>query len=197
MNAELPYGSVARPDTGVSNAALGIWLFLAAEAMLFGALFSSYALLRAGDPTWPDQQALLNVALASANTVIMLASSLSIVIASRALARADAVRFRRWMAVTAGAGVVFLAVKGVEYWGEIAAGLLPSTHNFLGLYFTMTALHALHVAGGTAVNAFLLADRRMAASSPVRYLSRVRTAALYWNFVDAVWLAMFVVLYLL
>ena len=55
MTIDIPYASTARPDTGVSNTTLGMWLFIASEVMLFGALFSSYVLLRTGDPAWPDQ----------------------------------------------------------------------------------------------------------------------------------------------
>jgi heme/copper-type cytochrome/quinol oxidase subunit 3 len=194
---DIPYASEPRPDTGVSNATLGLWLFLASEVMLFGALFSSYVLLRMGSANWPDQQSLLNVGLASINTMVMLASSAAIVAASAALRRAEAARFRGLMASNIGLGFVFLAIKGIEYGGEIGAGLLPATSNFLGLYFTMTGLHALHVAGGVLVNGYLLADSRLRADAPVRFLSRIRTAALYWNFVDAIWLVMFVVLYLL
>ena len=55
---EIPYTTEVRPDTGLTNPKLGIWLFLASEVMLFGSLFSSYALLRSGAPTWPDQSAI-------------------------------------------------------------------------------------------------------------------------------------------
>jgi hypothetical protein len=86
----------------------------------------------------------------------------------------------------------------VEYRGEFAAGLLPSTNNFLGLYFTLTGLHALHVLGGIVVNGWLwISGAAMWLVTPGRLLSRVRAASVYWNFVDAIWIIMFVTLYLL
>ncbi len=195
---DTPYASEPRPDTGVTNAALGMWLFIASEVMLFGSLFSSYVLLRTGATSWPDQGSLLNVPLAGVNTVILVASSMAILQAVRALEAGAFERFRAAMGIAVACGVVFLVIKSVEYRGEIAQGLLPSTNNFLGLYFTMTGLHALHVLGGIFVNGWLfVSGARMWRTVPGRFSSRVRTAAIYWNFVDAVWIIMFVTLYLL
>src|SRR5881628_983491 len=72
---EIPHNVHPRPDTGLYNAKLGIWLFLASELMLFGALFSSFILIRTGAPTWPRGWEFLNVPLATANTFILIASS--------------------------------------------------------------------------------------------------------------------------
>ena len=90
------------------------------------------------------------------------------------------------------------AIKGIEYHEELSRGLGPATNNFLGLYFTLTGLHAAHVAGGLAVNAYLwVTGGAMWQVAPQRFASRVRAAAIYWYFVDAVWLVMFPTLYLL
>ena len=195
---EIPYAAQPRPDTGVTNAALGMWLFIASEVMLFGSLFSSYVLLRTGAASWPDQGSLLNVRLASVNTAILIASSVAILRASGALRAGAFDRFRAAMAVTLLGGVAFLALKSVEYYGELSHGLLPSTNNFLGLYFALTGLHAAHVLGGVVVNGYLWATgRAMWRAAPERFASRVRTAGMYWNFVDLVWLCMFATLYLL
>src|SRR5215204_5322024 len=82
---EIPYTTTVRPDTGLTNPKLGIWLFLASEVMLFGSLFSAYALLRSGAATWPDQSATLSVPLATLNTVILIGSSVTMVLAWAAL----------------------------------------------------------------------------------------------------------------
>ena len=195
---EIPYTAVVRPDTGVTNQRLGMWLFLASEVMLFGALFSAYALLRSGAASWPDQSSIVNVRLASINTLVLIASSVIILRALAALRAGKVDVFRRLLATTALLGIVFLAIKGIEYRGEILGGLRPSTNNFVGLYFVMTSLHALHVAGGVLVNLFLCGpgvalSRRDAA----RFAGRVEAAALYWNFIDAIWILMFITLYLL
>src|SRR5262245_56919394 len=90
---QIPYTTDVRPDTGLSNPKLGVWLFLASEVMLFGSLFSSYALLRTGAPSWPDQSSIVSVPLATLNTVVLIASSVTMVMAWASLApRAASVR---------------------------------------------------------------------------------------------------------
>lgn len=193
---DIPYTTTARPDTGVTNPTLGIWLFLASEIMLFGSLFSAYALIRSGADQWPDQSSVLNVPLGAINTALLVLSSLTIGRALSALKTGG--RYRLFMGLTILLGLVFLGVKMFEWNEKLAHGLLPSTSNFLGLYFTMTAAHAAHLAGGILVNAYLWGPgMRMLASQPARYAGRVATARLYWNFVDVVWIALFVVLYVL
>jgi len=194
----MPYAVEPRPDTGVSNATLGMWLFIASEVMLFGALFSAYVLLRTGAASWPDQSATLNVPLASGNTLLLILSSVLIARGATAASTGALERSRTLIAGTVLLGLVFLALKSFEYREELSAGLLPASNNFLGLYFTMTGLHALHVLAGVVVNAQLwMTGAGMGRTEPRRFASRVRMAALYWNFIDVIWIAMFVVLYLL
>jgi cytochrome c oxidase subunit III len=196
VTLEIPYNTTTRPDTGVTNPTLGIWLFLASEIMLFGSLFSAYALIRSGADQWPDQSSVLNVPLGAINTALLVLSSLTIGRALSALGSGG--RYRLLMGLTILLGVVFLGVKMFEWNEKLAHGLLPSTSNFLGLYFTMTGVHAAHLAAGILVNAYLWGPgMRMLASEPARYAGRVAIARLYWNFVDVVWIALFVVLYVL
>ncbi len=196
--AEIPFTTQVRPDTGLTNPKLGIWLFLASEVMLFGALFSSYALLRMGAESWPHQSSVLNVPLATLNTVILISSSVTMVLAWAALKEQRLDRYRLYMALTLLAGVGFLLVKSFEYREKFAHGLYPSTNNFLGLYFTMTGLHAVHVIGGMIVNAYLLGPgTRMWRTDPERFTNRIEVAGIYWHFVDLVWIFLFPVFYLL
>jgi cytochrome c oxidase subunit 3 len=97
---EIPYTSQARPDTGLFNAKLGIWLFLASEVMLFGALFSSYVLLRVGaDPgTWPH--GLLNIPIGTFNTTVLITSSVTVVLGWSALKMGNFSAYRKYQAVT-------------------------------------------------------------------------------------------------
>ena len=195
---EIPYTASVRPDTGVTNQKLGMWLFLASEVMLFASLFSSYALLRSGAMSWPDQSSIVNVRLATVNTVVLIASSVVILRSVAALRSGTVARFRALMAATATLGIVFLAIKWVEYRGELTEGLRPSTNNFVGLYFVMTFIHAMHVTGGVLVNLFLCGPGVvMNRHDAARFLGRVEAAVLYWNFIDVVWILMFIVLYLL
>ncbi|MDP1572101.1 MAG: cytochrome c oxidase subunit 3 [Vicinamibacterales bacterium] len=195
---EIPYTSEPRPDTGLTNPKIGIWLFLASEVMLFGSLFSAYALLRMGAETWPDQSAVLSVPLATLNTVILIVSSATIVLALAAVRAGRIDAYRRFMGLTILGGAAFLVVKAFEYSDKFAQGLVPATDNFLALYFTLTGLHALHVVGGLVVNLYLWGPGvRMWRTDPARFTGRIEVAGLYWHFVDVVWIFLFPVLYLL
>jgi len=195
---EIPYTTEVRPDTGLTNPKLGIWLFLASEVMLFGSLFSSYALLRIGAASWPDQSSVLNVPLATLNTVILISSSVTMVLAWAALKGQRLDRYKLYMGLTFLAGVGFLIVKTIEYREKFDHGLFPSTNNFLGLYFTMTGLHAIHVIGGMIVNGYFLGPgTKMWKTDPERFTNRIEVAGIYWHFVDLVWIFLFPVFYLL
>jgi cytochrome c oxidase subunit 3 len=195
---EIPYTIETRPDTGLTNPKLGIWLFLASEVMLFGSLFSSYVLLRSGAESWPIQSSILNVPLAALNTVILISSSVTMVLSWASLKMNNFSKYRLYMGLTFLAGVGFLVVKAFEYGAKFEHGLLPSTNNFLGIYFTLTGLHGLHVIGGMIVNAFLWGPgSKMWRTEPEQFTNRVEVAGLYWHFVDLVWIFLFPVLYLL
>jgi heme/copper-type cytochrome/quinol oxidase subunit 3 len=194
----IPYTTEVRPDTGLTNPKLGIWLFLASEVMLFGSLFSSYALLRSGAPSWPKQYEILNVPLAALNTVVLIASSVTMVLAWVALKQKNVGRYRLFMGLTLAGGAIFLIVKAIEYSEKFSHGLYPATSNFLGLYFTMTGLHALHVIVGMIVNAYFWGPGvKMWRTDPERFTNRIEVAGIYWHFVDVVWIFLFPVLYLL
>jgi heme/copper-type cytochrome/quinol oxidase subunit 3 len=206
VNEAIPYTTAARPDTGLTNPKLGIWLFLASEVMLFGSLFSAYALLRMGAPTWPDQSATLSVPLASLNTVILISSSVTMVMAWASLQRGIGLgnpesalsRYRLYMGLTLLGGLLFLVVKVFEYGDKFSHQLYPSSNNFLALYFTLTGLHAIHVIAGMVVNAYLwMPGTRMWRTAPEQFTNRVEIAGIYWHFVDLVWIFLFPVLYLL
>jgi heme/copper-type cytochrome/quinol oxidase subunit 3 len=165
--------------------------------MLFGSFFSAYALLRTGAPSWPDQSAVVSIPLAALNTMILLTSSVTIAMAWMALRKDSLSRYRRYMGLTVALGTTFLVVKMLEYADKYAQGLIPAASNFLGLYFTLTGLHALHVVGGILVNAYLLGPgTRMWHTHPRRLMSRVEVAGLYWHFVDVIWVLLFLVLYI-
>jgi cytochrome c oxidase subunit III len=186
----IPYTTTPRADTGVSNVTLGIWLFLASEVMLFGALFSSYALLRVAAPVWPSGSGILSLPLGITNTMVLF-----LMTAAAWQARsAPWPRARMLLVINSALSLVFMGVKGFEYAAEIRQGLVPSVNTFLATYFTLTGLHALHVIGGLVANLWALTgvgrvNKEMTAG-------RVRALALYWAFVDLVWIIIFVLFYL-
>jgi heme/copper-type cytochrome/quinol oxidase subunit 3 len=217
----IPYTVERRADTGVTNVTLGIWLFLASEVMLFGALFSSYALLRVSAVQWPHGRELLNLPLGATNTIVLVIMGV-LTWASRRNDTNDGsdtndttyrndgndrngatyripgfpgvARSGRLLGIASLLAVVFLVVKGIEWRGEIAAGLIPSVNTFLAMYFTLTGIHALHVVGGLVANVWAIAGARRVGDAMT--LGRLRALALYWTFVDVVWLVIFVLLYL-
>lgn len=115
---EIPYTVTPRRDTGLWNAKIGIWLFLASEVMLFGGLFSAYVFLRldAAPGDWPH--GLLNVPVGTMNTAILIASSVTVVLAWAALKMRQFGKYRIFMAITILCGVIFLVVKLAYEWPQ-------------------------------------------------------------------------------
>ena len=83
----IPYTVEERPDSGLTNGKLGIWLFLASEVMLFGALFATYIMMRMGSENWPPGSTILDVRMATFNTVVLISSSVTMVMAWASLMR--------------------------------------------------------------------------------------------------------------
>ena len=195
---DIPYTVEVRRDTGLTNGKIGIWLFLASEVMLFGALFASYILIRTGAPTWPRGDTILNVPLATFNTIVLISSSVTMVMAWASLMRHRFGTYRMYMGATILLGGVFLVVKYFEYSHKFETGLFPSTNNFLAIYFTLTGLHMLHVIGGMAVNAYFWGPgAKLYKTNPEWFINRVEHSGLFWHFVDLVWIFLFPTLYLL
>ena len=195
---QIPYTVDERPDTGLYNAKLGVWLFLASEVMLFGALFSSLVLLRTGAASWPSGAEILNVPLATLNTFVLIASSVTMVMSWAALRLGDFKKSRIYLGVTFLCGLGFMVIKAIEYGSKFSHHLYPSTDNFFGTYYLMTGLHGLHVVGGMVVMAYFLGPgAKMWKSEPERFTNRIEVLGLYWHFVDLVWIFLFPTLYLL
>ncbi len=112
---EIPYTVEPREDTGLFNAKVGIWLFLASEIMLFGALFSSYILLRVGAApgTWPH--GLLNVPIGTMNTIVLISSSITVVMAWASLKMNRFDRFKLYQGLTVLCALTFVVIKSFEY----------------------------------------------------------------------------------
>lgn len=198
MDMEIPYTVEVRPDTGLTSPKLGIWLFLASEVMLFASMFSALVLLRSGAESWPNQSEIVNIPLATLNTAVLISSSVTMVMAWASLKLNDFAKYKLYMGLTFLAGVGFLVIKTIEYNEKFTHHYYPSTNNFIGIYFLMTGLHAIHVIGGMVVNGFLWGPgAKMWKTHPEQFTNRVEVAGLYWHFVDLVWIFLFPVLYLL
>lgn len=204
---DIPYTVKPRPETGVFNAKVGVWLFLASEVMLFGGLFSAYIFLRVGLPEWPGTIAgetyarahdLLNLPLATLNTLILIGSSVTMVMSWASLVMKKFKQYRLYMGGTILLGLAFLGIKSFEYGEKFSHHLYPEESLVLAIYFTLTGLHALHVLGGVIVNSYFWGPgAKMWETDPQRFTNRIEVAGLYWHFVDLVWIFLFPTIYLL
>tara|TARA_B110000008_G_C16866764_1_gene523030 strand:+ start:506 stop:1105 length:600 start_codon:yes stop_codon:yes gene_type:complete len=197
----IPYILEERPDTGLTNSKLGIWVFLASEIMLFGGLFSAYVFLRIAAPEgdfdyWGSK---LSVPMATFNTLVLILSSVTMVMAWASLKLKQFDKYKMYLGVTILCALAFLFVKYFEYTGKFQHGIYPSSSTFMGIYFTLTGLHVLHIIGGVAVLLFYWSPiaNKMYNEDPELLANRIEITGLYWHFVDLVWIFLFPILYLL
>ena len=198
---QVPYTVEERPETGLNNSKLGIWVFLASEVMLFGGLFSAYVFLRMAAPAgefayWGSK---LSIPMATANTLVLISSSVTVIMSWASLKMKDFEKYKMYMGLTLLCALIFLVIKYFEYTGKFHHGIYPSSSTFMAIYFTLTGLHGLHIIGGMIVMGYfwLPAGNKMWHSEPDHFTNRIEVAGLYWHFVDLVWIFLFPVLYLL
>ena len=198
---QIPYIIEERPDTGLNNSKLGIWVFLASEIMLFGGLFSAYVFLRMAAPVgdfayWGSK---LSIPMATVNTLVLISSSVTVIMSWASLKMKDFEKYKMYMGLTLICALIFLVIKYFEYTGKFHHGIYPSSSTFMGIYFTLTGLHGLHIIGGMIVMGYfwLPFGNKMWQSDPERFTNRIEIAGLYWHFVDLVWIFLFPILYLL
>ena len=198
---QVPYTVEERPDTGLNNSKLGIWVFLASEVMLFGGLFSAYVFLRMAAPAgefayWGSK---LSIPMATVNTLVLISSSVTVIMSWASLKMKDFEKYKMYMGLTLLCALIFLVIKYFEYTGKFHHGIYPSSSTFMAIYFTLTGLHGLHIIGGMIVMGYfwLPAGNKMWHSEPDHFTNRIEVAGLYWHFVDLVWIFLFPILYLL
>ena len=200
MSEEIPHTVEPHPVTGLYNGKFGLWLFLASEVMLFGALFSSFILLRVGNEDWVKwhHETELSVPIGTFNTLVLITSSVTMVMAWAALKMNNIGKARMHLAITMTLATIFLVVKiFMEYIPKIQHHHTPDVNTFLATYFTMTGLHGLHVLGGIVViGYFLFPGSKMWKTNPAQFTNRIECTGLYWHFVDLVWIFLFPLLYL-
>jgi cytochrome c oxidase subunit 3 len=205
MTAAAPYD--ARLEQRRASV-MGMCVFLASEVMLFGGLLVvllSLRLLHPQEVVAASRQ--LHLWLGATNTAVLLTSSLAVAVAVHA-ARTRERRAAAWLLGAAGLlGVLFLAIKALEYAAETAEGRLPlpgsqlqldgPVHRlFMDLYLIATALHAIHVAIGIAMLAALGIRLGLRRFDLHHRATTVEAVGLYWHFVDVVWIFLFPLLYL-
>jgi cytochrome c oxidase subunit 3 len=189
-------------------ASLGMWLFLSTEVLFFGGLFAAYMLYRVWYPTtFGDASRTLDITLGTVNTLVLITSSLTMALGVHAAATGERKKLMGFLVLTMLLGLVFLGIKGVEYYQKFEEhhipgmgfhfeGAAPERANlFFSLYFAMTGLHALHMIIGLGIMTVMLVMAWRGAFSE-KWHTPVEISGLYWHFVDIVWIFLFPLLYL-
>ena len=189
------------PLTPESWGKLGMWIFLAGDAMSFGTLLAAYGAARFGSGDWPVPSIVLGVGLSGFMTFLLICSSVAMVWGLSAAVHRDLAGYRKWIGLTIVGGVLFLCLQAYE-WSHFIHGGLGFSSNPYGAplfgttFFVITGFHGMHVTGGVI---YLLAIMGVVARrpDPAASYNAVEIVGLYWHFVDLVWIMVFTFMYLL
>ncbi|MFN3325191.1 MAG: cytochrome c oxidase subunit 3 family protein [Bryobacteraceae bacterium] len=188
---------------------IGMWLFLVTEILLFGGLFVGYGIMQSKHPeAFFEAHHHLDKMLGALNTVVLLVSSFTMVMAVHAAQTNKRKALIIYLIITLLCAGIFLGVKYFEYSHKVHEGLLPGkfySHKgdtvpnqfiFFSFYFMMTGLHGLHIVGGMVVMAWVL-RRAIRGDFSSAYYTPVDLVGLYWHLVDLIWIYLFPLLYLI
>ncbi len=213
------HGGGHHTSLGLDNRKIAIWTFIGSECMLFASLISTYLIYKGRSPEGPYPheawtnpatgqvfKPILNIPVTSASTIVLLMSSFAMVMALAAVQNADKPKHgtwekirdssKLWLWVTALLGTTFLGFQAYEFTSFIHEGLSIRTNLFGSSFFTLTGFHGAHVTAGVLWLFTLLAIDYKRGLKPSDALL-VDIAALYWHFVDVVWIAIFTLVYLI
>ncbi len=198
MTSTVARSTAAHPAAPTERAArivtVGAIVWLSSELMFFGGLFGAYLTLRgSADGPWPPEGAELEVPLALALTAVLLVSSVTAHLGVSALRRGRVAAFRAWFVVTGVLGAAFLAGQAYE-WSELRFGV--DDHVYGTAFFTITGFHGLHLFAGVLAIAVMV-GRSLSLDFGADRLPAAEVTSYYWHFVDGVWIAVLVLLYLL
>lgn len=206
-------------STGLDSRKIAIWAFIGSECMLFISLISTYLIYKGRSVVgpyphelWKDPStghvfhAILNIPVTSASTFVLLMSSLAMVLALAAVENKNVPKrnlgerilgdSRLWLAMTALLGMTFLGFQAFEFTSFVHEGLTIRSNLFGSSFFTLTGFHGAHVTAGVLWLLTLLMIDIKRGLGPDDALN-VDIAALYWHFVDVVWIAIFTLVYLI
>jgi heme/copper-type cytochrome/quinol oxidase subunit 3 len=219
--AALPASDVGHgyTTTGLPSRKIAIWAFIGSECMLFASLISTYLIYKGRSivgpfphEAWTDPstgqayRAILNIPVTSVSTFVLLMSSLAMVLALAAVENKDQPKRTRgdrilgssklWLFVTALLGTTFLGFQAYEFTSFVHEGVSIRTNLFGSSFFTLTGTHGAHVTAGVLWLLTMLAIDFKRGLGPKDALN-VDIMALYWHFVDVVWIAIFTLIYLI
>ena len=181
----------SRSATGTPTGRLAVWWVLVSEIVIFGGVLVSYIMNRLGHPEWASQASHTNTWAGAFNTLVLLSSSLSAVLAHQAAERKNGPKAARLLYLTVVGGFVFLIVKSFEWTHEIREGFTIQSGGFWQYYYTAAGLHAFHVIAGMCLMVWVAGT-----AARNEELHRVENVGIYWHFVDMVWIFLFPLLYI-
>ncbi len=213
------HGGHPPTSTGLDNKKIAVWAFIGSECMLFASLISTYLIYKGRSVVGPypheaclppgcstPLKAILNIPVTSASTFVLLMSSLAMVLALAAVENKDQPKTttgekilgssKLWLWMTAILGSTFLGFQAFEFTSFVHEGLTIRTNLFGSSFFTLTGFHGAHVTAGVLWLLTLLAIDYRRGLGPKDAVN-VDIAALYWHFVDVVWIAIFTLVYLI
>ena len=190
----------AGPEIGVvpdlDNAQLGMWSWLGAESVFFASLIGTFVVERGNLNGGPNLKQLIDLQLTFIGTTVLLTSSLTMALAFAEVQRGRLGAFRVWLIITVLLGLGFLGFQAVEFTGFYGHHFTYQTSPLSSAFFTLTGFHGMHVFFG----AFWLVSLLVYSFNShfdVERVTKVRSASLYWHFVDVVWVIIFSLVYLL
>jgi cytochrome c oxidase subunit 3 len=192
-----PPAPPVRPNPTLgSNAWVGILMFLGAEAMFFAGLIGAYIVFRVGSTIWPPPfQPRLPVGVTGVNTLILIASAVTMRWSLKAVRVNDRKRLIRCLVYTAVLGGIFLLIQGFEWLRLIHFGLTVSNSVYGGLFYTLIGFHGLHVFGALIWLLAVLMRAKQGRFSREGHVG-VQTCGMYWTFVVALWPVLYALVYL-
>ena len=183
-------------STGLPNTKLAMWLFLASDCLLFGALISAYVLYRGSSLVGPYPSDVFDIPYTSVSSFVLLASSLTMVLALASIQRGEIGRMRVRLLATALLGMTFVGGQVYEFTTFNREGLTLSTNLFGTTFYVLTGFHGTHVGVGVLMLLTLVSLSFTGRITP-RDTMAVELVGLYWHFVDIVWIVIFTVVYLI
>ena len=188
--------------TGLNHRKMLMWLFLGSDCLFFAALISTYLIYRGQSLVGPFPEDVFSIPVTSVSTFALLMSSMSMVLAYSAINRGDMKAFRIWLLSTCMLGATFLGFQVFEFYDFSEHGLTPRTNLFGTTFFVLTGFHGAHVTIGVIWLLSIFGYSLIGGKKAERILTdrealSVDLAALYWHFVDIVWIVIFAVVYLI
>ena len=183
---------------GFTPGKLGMWLFLASDAMGFMGLIGAYMLLRIASTDWqvPGRDPDFGIQLTAFMTFVLIVSSVTMVTALSAIEKGNRRGLLTWLGFTILGGAVFLGLQAYEWTHLMDQGLIASRSNYAGTFFLLTGFHGLHVTIGVIYLSCIWTRAKMGAYTAESH-SPVELVGLYWHFVDLVWIVLFTIIYLI